>query len=177
LRAGEHIVAIGRIPNTWDEGPSFSKRDLHSKLVIVAVKIIDVLGNSLALEVLPGSPADPITCIDCWLTISGLGAQICPPRLGAGASPLSQILAIPISAFDAAKVGTLAWPEAGDEKCHLGRLWWRLLRPRFDAKSREQHGSRENKANMSADFHRGPPLKNCVRKLAGNRNEFIGCPE
>ena len=80
------------------------------------MKIVNVLGDNFAFEVLPRAAADAITCIDGWLALGGLCAQIGTPGLVACACALRQFLTMPISAFDAAEVGALARPEPRSRK-------------------------------------------------------------
>ena len=54
--------------------------------------------------------------------------RIGAPSFPSGAVTLRQHLAMLVGAFDAAQIGALAGPGAGDEERHIGRLrqlWWR----------------------------------------------------
>ena len=97
------------------------------------MKVINVLRDNFALEVLPRAATDPITCINGCLAVSGLCAQVRPPRLVTGASALRQLLAVPISAFEAAEVAALAWPNADPRsdglECYADRTGQRTCLP------------------------------------------------
>jgi hypothetical protein len=117
------------------------------------VKVINILRDEFALEILPGAATDPITCVDDFLAISSLCAQVRPPRLVTGASALRQFLAIAISAFDTAQVTALAWPNAGNEKRHVRRLRWRLLGLCLSSGRCGKSGDQYCDANSSEGFH------------------------
>jgi hypothetical protein len=89
-----------------------------------------------------------------------LGAQIGAPSFPSGAVTLRQHLAMLVGAFDAAQIGALAGPGAGDEECHIGRLrqlWWRrLLLLCIDSRRYTQCQRRNNKCVRLAHF--SPPL-------------------
>ena len=59
----------GRVTDSRDHRTSLGQRGLYTKLIAVAVKIIDVLRHDLAFEVLPRATSDAITRIDC-LTVA-----------------------------------------------------------------------------------------------------------
>src|SRR6516165_12174264 len=98
------------------------------------MQVVDILCHDLALKILPGTIADAVARIYGWLAVGSLRAQIGAPGLVSGAGGRRQLLTVAVSALDAAKVGALAEPDAGNKECHvrrLRRLWWRrLLRTR-----------------------------------------------
>jgi hypothetical protein len=101
-------VAIGRIAHAGDHGTPFRQRGLHVEPVVIAVQIVSALRNNFTLEVLPGAGADPIARIDGGFAVGGLGTQIGSPGFAASTCPLRQLLAVPVSTFDTAKIGALA---------------------------------------------------------------------
>jgi len=122
LRAGQHVVVVRRIASAGDYGATLGQRGLHAQFILVAMQIIDAFRDNFALEILPRAGSNPLASIDGRRTIHGLGAEICPPSLGACARGLGQGLALPVRAFQSAKVGTFAEPGAGDKEGHVGRL-------------------------------------------------------
>src|SRR5262249_58793700 len=100
-------------------GAPLGQRRLHAELVGVAVQIVDVLGDNLAFEILPGAVSDAVAGIDCLRAVRCLAAEIGAPRLAARTRALRERLAVPISPFQAAKVCALARPVAGDEEGHV----------------------------------------------------------
>src|SRR3979411_2689488 len=96
LRAGQDIVIIGRVADAGDDCAALGQRPLHAELVVGAVKIIDVLRDGLALEVLPGAFSDTVAGVDGLRTARRLGAEISPPGLAACARRLRQGLALAI---------------------------------------------------------------------------------
>jgi hypothetical protein len=88
LRTGQNVMLVGRIADASDDRASFGQRILKTELVIVAVKIVDVLRNDHALEVLPGAGPDAIARIDGRLAVGGLRAQIGTPGFAASTCPL-----------------------------------------------------------------------------------------
>jgi hypothetical protein len=84
--------------------------------------------DHVALEILPWAVADAVARIDARLAVGRLGAEVGAPGFAARAVALRQRLAVLVGALDAAEVGALAGPGAGDEERHVGRL--RQLRRR-----------------------------------------------
>src|ERR1700746_1701980 len=134
LRAGQQVVTVGRKTDARNHPAVLGQRGMRAKLVVVAVKVIDVLCHDLALKVLPGTAADALPRIDGWLAVGGLRAEIGAPGFGSGTGGRRQLLTVAVGALDAGKVGALAGPDAGHKECHvrrLRRLWRRrLLRAR-----------------------------------------------
>src|SRR5262249_23658712 len=58
LRAGKNVVRIGRVADARNHGPSLGQRHRHAEFVVVAMEIVDVLGDDLAFEILPGAAPD-----------------------------------------------------------------------------------------------------------------------
>src|SRR4029077_834512 len=82
------------------------------------------------------------------------------PSFPSGAVTLRQRLAMLVGAFDAAQIGALAEPGAGDEERHTGRLrqwWWRRRRLLcIDSRRYAQCQRRNDKCLRLAHF--SPPL-------------------
>src|SRR5437660_290413 len=64
LRARKNVVSIGRVANAGNHGPALGQRHLHAEFVVVAMKIVDVLGDDLVFEILPGAASDAVAGID-----------------------------------------------------------------------------------------------------------------
>src|SRR5262249_60584989 len=109
-------VKVRRVADAGDHRAPLGQRHLHSELVVVAVQVVDVLRDDLALEVLPGALADAVAGIDRGLAARLLGAQVRPPGLAAGAGGIRQGLALAIRALEAAEIRALAGSRAGDEE-------------------------------------------------------------
>jgi len=113
------------------------------------VKLVDALCNHGALGVLPRAVADAIAGIDGGLAVRRLGADIGVPCLAAGAGGLGELLAVPVRAGEAAEVGALARPDAGDEEAHIG-----LLGLCADAqRNRQQRGSQDRQPGRIAHLY------------------------
>src|SRR5262244_917738 len=68
LRAGQDVVHVGRVAAAVDRGALLGQRGLLADAVL-AVELGDVLGDHLALGILPRALSDPIARID------GVGSQ------------------------------------------------------------------------------------------------------
>ena len=55
------------------------QRRVHGQRIVVAVQIVDVLGDGFTLEILPWTVADAVARIDRRLAVGGLGAEIGAP--------------------------------------------------------------------------------------------------
>jgi hypothetical protein len=133
-------MTIGSVSDTRDHGTPFCQRRLHAQFIILAVKIVSVLRDNLALEVLPGPAPDAIARIDRRLAIGSLGTEISSPSFAASTCPVRQFLAVPVRSLDTAKISTLAEPSARNEKGHVRCLRSRLLRLcRQPGRAREQN--------------------------------------
>jgi hypothetical protein len=71
---------------------------------------------------LPWTVANALASIDGRLAISSLGAQIGAPGFSARSMALRQLLTMLIGTLQAAEIGTLACPCAGDKERHVRRL-------------------------------------------------------
>src|SRR5262249_23631594 len=94
LRAGQHVVIVRRIADAGDHGAALGQRRLRAELVVIAVQVIDVLRDHLALEVLPRALADAVASIDRLGATGRLRAEIGVPGLAAGPCALRQGLAM-----------------------------------------------------------------------------------
>src|SRR6185312_6985283 len=129
--AGQHVVTIRREAHARNELAALAQRVVKAQFIVVAVQIVKTGRDDLAFEILPRAVADAVACIDRRLPGSLLGTQIGAPSFPSGAETLRQRLAMLVGAFDAAQIGALAEPGAGDEERHTGRLrqwWWRRRR-------------------------------------------------
>src|SRR5690606_17956700 len=121
LRTGEDVVAIGGVAPTVDHLALLRQGRLLADRV-GPMQLLQVLGDDLALRVLPRSLADAITRIDRRRTACGARAEIGAPgplaRTGGGRERGT----VPIRTLQAAEVGSLAGAGAGDEEAHLRGL-------------------------------------------------------
>src|SRR5215831_7895148 len=119
--AGEDVVPVGRVAAAVDHLALLAQRGLLANIVL-AVQLVDILGDDDALGVLPRATPDAIARVDGRGPAHGLGAEVRPP--GAVTSPrrLRQRLAMPVRALEAAEVRPMAGAGAGDEKGHGGLL-------------------------------------------------------
>ncbi len=115
LRGGEWVVLVWTIAAAVDHVASLGQRRLFGEM-IVAMKLVDVLGDDDPLGVLPGAMADAIARVDSRLAVDRLRAEVGMPRSIAGSRRLGELLAMPIRAFQAAEVCALADSGAGHEK-------------------------------------------------------------
>ena len=106
-----------------------SLNDVAAKRVIVAVQIVEICSDGLALEILPRTVAYAVTRIDCRLGVGSLGAQIGAPGFSSRPMALRQLLTMLVGAFKAPEIGALAGPGADDKEGHVRRL--RQLRRRL----------------------------------------------
>src|SRR3954452_21399227 len=125
---GEHVMAVRSKADAGNDLAPLGQRRVHGKCIVVAVQIVDVLGDGFAFEILPWTVADAVARIDRRLAVGGLGAEIGAPGLSARAVALRQLLAMLIGALEAAEIGALAGPRTDDKECHVRRL--RQLRRR-----------------------------------------------
>src|SRR5262245_8795089 len=147
LRAGQHVVPIGRVATAVDHVALFTERGLLAELVVGAVQVVDVLRDHVPLGIPPGAGPDAVAGIDGLAAAARLRAQIGAPGLAAGSDRLRELLAMPVRALDAAEVGALAGAGAGEEKRH-GRLL--RLRP---ARAERQQGKRGKRRYDSTLLH------------------------
>ena len=107
LRAGQCVVIIRRITASCDHRATLGQRGLHAQFIAGAVQIIDAFRHYLTFEVLPRARSDTITGIDCSRSVHGLGAEIGPPGLAASTGLMRESLALPVGAFQSAKIAPL----------------------------------------------------------------------
>ena len=112
LRAGQHVVLVGRIAAAVVLHAFLVQRVLQAQLVVVAVQIGNVLRYLHALGVVPGAGADAILRIEC------VSAEIGVPSLAALAGCGGQRLAMRVRSGQAAEIGSVAGSDAGDEEAH-----------------------------------------------------------
>src|SRR6516164_9704330 len=92
---GQNVVPVGRHARPGDDGAALRERVLHAELVVVAVKIVDVLRDHHAFEVLPWAASYPVAGVDGAARHGSVAAEIGAPGLVARARPLRQRLAMP----------------------------------------------------------------------------------
>ncbi|CAD5375508.1 hypothetical protein OF001_U10195 [Pseudomonas sp. OF001] len=119
LRAGEDVVHVRRIAAALDRHAALVEAGFLVE-VVVAVQLGDVLGDQLALGVVPGARADAVAGVHRRLAVTGAGAEVGAPGVAAGTDGLGELLAVRIGASQAAEIGALAHAGAGDEEGHLG---------------------------------------------------------
>jgi hypothetical protein len=122
------------IADAGDYQAAFRQRRLGTEFVIVTVKVIHVLRDHFALEILPGTAANAIARIDRRLIVCRLGAQIRVPRPRACTSPLRKLLALTVGSLKTADIRTLPGTGARHKKGHVRRLRSLLLCLRLKAK-------------------------------------------
>src|SRR5215211_1840227 len=119
LRSGQDVVPVGRIATAIDRLALLVERSLFADLVVGAVQIVDVLGDGLALGVLPGPAADAVARIDGRAPARRLRAEISMPGPVARPGRLRQRLAMAVGALDPAEIAALAGTGAGEEERHV----------------------------------------------------------
>ena len=113
-------MTVRREADTGDDLAALAQRRVEAELVVVAVQIVDVCRDDFAFEILPRTLADAVARIDGRLAVGLLGAEVGAPGLPSRAVALRQRLAVLVGSFDAAEVGALAGPGAGDENVISG---------------------------------------------------------
>src|ERR1700681_4185814 len=108
-------MTVRRVAHAGNDKAALGHRSAHAQLVVVAVQIVDVLGDDVTLEVLPRTVADAVARVDRRLAVGVLGTQIGPPGFAPRAVALGQLLAVAVGALEAAEIAALAGPGAGDE--------------------------------------------------------------
>src|SRR5262245_1198925 len=76
LRAGEHVVLVGRVATPVDRVALLADRGRLAELVVGAVQVSHALRDDLALVVAPRARADAVASIDGRLAVGGLRAEI-----------------------------------------------------------------------------------------------------
>ena len=120
IRAGEHVVHVRRVATAVEHRAFFREDGLLGELAVV-VQFIDVLGNQLALGVVPRTFADAIARVDGFVAAAGGGAQVGVPGAAARAGGGGQRLAQLVGTGEATQVGAFARSGAADKKAHLRR--------------------------------------------------------
>src|SRR5882762_8022786 len=132
LRACEHIMLVGCVSAAGNRAALLGQTGNLTEIIAeareiqgVTVQISKVIGDLLALGVVPGATADAVSGID---GVRALRAQVGVESLRAsrgGGERLAEL----IGAGQATKVGPMAGTRAGDEKAHgLRGSLRRLLR-------------------------------------------------
>src|SRR5262249_24906717 len=114
LRTGKHVMPIGRIAHAVDAVALLGQRRLLVEIVC-AVKLGNTVSNDYAFDILPRSVADAVARIH---RACPLRAQIGVPGFSACAHCLRQRLAMPIAAFESAKIPAFSGSDACDEETH-----------------------------------------------------------
>src|SRR5262245_13844298 len=148
LRAGQHVVAVGGVTAAVDGLALLAERGLLGELVVGAVQVVDVLGDDVALGILPRPAAAAVARIGGGAATRRLGAQIGVPCFAARSGRLRQRLAMAVGALDPAEVAALAGPGAGEEERHDA-----LLRLRRPAQAQRQQGCRHPRAKVRRPIH------------------------
>src|SRR3954452_21143045 len=102
LRSGQHVVTIRGVAAAVDDLALFAERGLFCQIVRT-VQLGRVLGDHLALGVLPRTLADTVARILRGLAVGGLGGEISAPGLCTRAGGLRQLLAVIIGTREAAE--------------------------------------------------------------------------
>src|SRR5690606_34529182 len=129
-----------------------AQRLLLAEVVVLAMQIVDILGDHHALRVVPGAVADPVAGVHSSLAALGRRAEICAPRLVAGADRLGELLAMRVRAFEAAEICAVARTFTRNEEAHV-RICFLCSR----ARGAEQCGDRGGEDDFRIEFHSEPP--------------------
>src|SRR5436305_251667 len=186
LRIGpcDDVVHVHRVAAAAHRLSLLRKRGLLVDLVLVRMQIGDVLRHHHAVEVLPRALADAIARVDARLAAGRRGAEIGVPVGVLRACGLRKLVAVRVRAFEAAEIGAVALPDAGDEEGHvplrlLGILSLGLRRRRDRCygggdrrrDSRELHlGSVAN--GFGRPFNTPPSLRSTRRGIISGRKEL-----
>src|SRR5690606_21577101 len=80
-RSGEDIVPIGRIPASVHRLTPFVDAVLLPRMARLRVELRQVARDQNAVRVVPGPLPDAIACVDRWLPVARVRAQIGAPCL------------------------------------------------------------------------------------------------
>src|SRR5262249_20286546 len=160
LRAGQHVVPVGRVGAAVDRLALLAERRLLVDLVVGAVQVVDALRDHLALGVPPGPAPDAVARLD---GVCPLRAQIGVPGMAARPSRLGQRLAMAVGALDAAEVAALSGPGAGEEERHVA-----LLCLRSPAQTERQQRGRHAEAKGRSFVHLKLPVDVAMRAALGS---------
>ena len=111
--AGEDVVLVGIVAAAVDDVAGLGEGGLLGDLVGRAVELVERRGDQLALGVVPGAFSDAVLRVDAG------GAQIGVPGLAGGPGGGGELVAERIGAGEAAEIGAVARPGAGNEEAHL----------------------------------------------------------
>src|SRR5262249_59927901 len=120
-RTSQHVVTVWCKAHAGDDLAPLAQRRVHAELVVIAVQIVNALGNYLALEVLPRATANAIARIDGSLALGNLSAQIRVPGLSPCAVSLGQLLTVAVGSLEPTTISPFAWSKARNKKRH--RRW------------------------------------------------------
>src|SRR5215510_12037828 len=98
------------------------KRVFFSQFVVVAVQIVDILGNDDALGVLPWTLTNSVARIDCRLICGRARTQVGAPGFVAGSDSSRKPLANCISSGESPQVGAITRAAACDKEAHIRRV-------------------------------------------------------
>jgi hypothetical protein len=121
LRAGQRIVLVWSVAEAVDDVALLGQVGLLSKIV-VAVQLIDILGDHHAFGVLPRPAPDTVARIDGRLAVGHLGAEIGMPGVISGRRALREPLADLVGTGQTTEICAFAGAGAGHEEGHIGRL-------------------------------------------------------
>src|SRR4029077_13963355 len=155
-RARQDIVAIGSEAYARNSLAALAQRRVHAEFVVVAVQVVKVLGDNLALEILPRTVANTIARVHRGLAVGDLRAQVGMPGFGSRAMPLSQLLTVAVGAVEATEVATLSWAKTRNKERHVWRLR-QLGLLRFGG--RRCHKCQRSNEKYTRLIHCGPPLQ------------------
>src|SRR5579862_177264 len=113
--AGEDVVPIRLVAEAVHDVALLGQRRLLAD-VVLAMELVEIVRDDLALRVSPRSLADPIARVD---GVRSLRAEIGVPGVVTRADRARELLAMAIGARKAAVVGAFPRPGARDEKRHL----------------------------------------------------------
>src|SRR5690606_8047614 len=146
----QDVVHVRRVAAAVDLLALLAERRFLAEIIVLAMQVLDALGDHHALGVEPRPAADPVARVH-GLAALGRRAEVCAPRLAAGADGLRELLAMRVRAFETAEVGAVAWTFARDEEAHV-RM--RFLRGRACASQYRSNGRGGDRSSVS--IHSNP---------------------
>ncbi len=124
IRPSEHVMHVWRVTNAVDGQPFFGKRVNLVHLIAIAHNVAVQVGHSRrdqrTLRVVPWSSADAIPRVD-GLSVCANRTEIRVPRAAdqrAESNRLGECLTVTVGAGQSAKIGPVAFANAGDEERH-----------------------------------------------------------
>src|ERR1043166_4951516 len=145
-RAGERVMHVGRVAPAIDDLTLLVERGLLGEIV-VAVELVNVVGNYGAARVLPGAVPDAGTGVDAGRAADALCAQVGAPGAVARAHPRCEKLAVRVRAREAAEIGAVAQSDTGDEERHV------VLRLQVAARRQSEQQHRRNDRQTQLVVH------------------------